>query len=92
MKVIIWILKIYLWLIFAWVILSWLGMIPGVASLRNIIGIVVWPVIRPFSILNFGGLSIAPVIPAFILYWVIGTLENRYGSGGGAQKQFNGEP
>ena len=84
MKILIWVLKIYLWIIFAWVIMSWLSFIPGVPLLRSLLGVVVWPVIAPFSFLNFGGLSIAPMIPAFLLYWLIGYLENNYSTGGSA--------
>lgn len=85
MKAIIWILKIYLWILFAWVIMSWLFMIPGMAQLRSLLGTIVWPVVAPFSFLKFGGISLAPIIPAFLLYWIIGYLETNYGEGPGQQ-------
>jgi uncharacterized protein YggT (Ycf19 family) len=91
MKILIWTLKIYMWIIFAWVIMSWLFMVPGIPQLRNMLGVIVMPVVAPFSFLSFGGLSIAPMIPAFLLYWVIGYLENNYSTSSNAQPQIQDE-
>lgn len=92
MKILIWTLRIYLWIIFAWVIMSWLFMVPGISQLRNLLGVVVWPVVAPFSFLNFGGLSVAPMVPAFLLYWLIGYLENNYSTSTNVHPQFQDEP
>ncbi|MCB1186977.1 YggT family protein [bacterium] len=92
MKALIWILRIYFYIIVAWVLLSWLGGIPAIATLRNLIGIIVEPVVRPFYFLSFGGLSIAPMVPAFIIWTLIGYLERSVATSGSTYPQFRDEP
>jgi YggT family protein len=78
MVALLWLVRIYRIVLVAWVVLTW---IPGVggSSLHQLLGYLVVPVIAPFSFLSLGPISIAPLIPLVILYFLENWLARQVG-------------
>ena len=61
-----WIVRIYMWTVIAWALMTWLPFLRG-SAVHDLLGVVVWPVLKPFSFLHIGPLGFGPIIPISLL-------------------------
>ena len=79
MQVLMWILRIYSWIIIVWALSSWVQQTPQV--IRDLLWYAAWPVYKSFGWARIGNLNLAPIIALVLLMWADSYLRNRSGQG-----------
>lgn len=86
MRILLVIIKVYIWLIVAWAIMTW---IPGLAgsTFHNIIGLPVVPVLNLFSFASIGFIGLQAIIVIGLLWLLESWLEKKVKEQEGAGAQ-----
>jgi YggT family protein len=86
MRILLYIIKVYIWIIVVWAIMTWIPGLRG-SAVHNIIG---WPVVRVlniFSFANIGFIGLQAIIVIGILWFLESWLEKRLKEQEGATAQ-----
>lgn len=79
MQVLMWIVRIYSWVIILWALSSWVSGTPQ--FINDLLWYAAWPVYKAFGWARIGNLNLAPVIALILLWWADSYLRNRSGQG-----------
>ena len=75
MKVLLWIVRVYTWLIIIWALSTWFGGFPQ--PINNLLTLLVWPVWWPFSWLRIGPVGLGAVVGLLLLFALEGWLKKQ---------------
>ncbi|HES58210.1 MAG TPA: YggT family protein [Firmicutes bacterium] len=91
MRILLVIIKIYIWLIVAWAIMTWIPGLSG-SAVHNILGLPIVPVLNIFSFANIGFIGLQAIIVIGILWFVESWLEKKLKEQEGAGAQAYTRP
>lgn len=77
MRALLWVVRIYIWLIIIWAVSTWLGGFPG--AVGRFLDILMWPAWGPFGWARLGFVGLGPVVVLLVLFAVEGWLKRQIG-------------